>query len=228
MKQFNLRFLKLLSGWRLIIAIYLAFFIPLFRPVVSVIDPVGYYSWARSLLIDGDLNVANEFAHYSMDNNVPITLTGYPHNQWSAGSGLIWLPSMTAAHVAVTLSAKLQAPIVADGYSWPYVWAASLTSTITGVGAVLLSYFLARKLFGNFVSLLSAIVVWLGSPLVFYQYHQPLMSHANDAWLGALFVLVWWDARYRSYRSISMLGLPLSSERLYGFAHRISSCCWPY
>ena len=209
MKPIDMRFPRLVSNWRLIIVIYLALFLPLFRPVVSVVDPVGYYSWSRSLLIDGDLNVADEFAHYGMDGGVPTTPTGYLHNQWAAGSSLIWLPGMMAAHAAVTLSARLGAPVAADGYSWPYAWAASLTSTITGLGAVLLSYLLARKLFGVFPSLLSAIAVWLASPLVFYQYHQPLMSHANDAWLWALFVLVWWDARQHNYRPTSMLGLGL-------------------
>ena len=204
MRQLIPQFLKPFRGWRLVVVIYLALFIPLFRPVMSFSDPVGYYSWARSLLIDGDLNVANEFLYYEM-GKMPVTATGYTHNQWAAGSSLLWLPGMLAAHVSVSALEPLGIPIVADGYSWPYLGAASLTSTVAGLGAVLISYHLARKLFGGFAALLASVVIWLASPLVFYQYHQPLMSHANDACLGALFVWVWWTARDHDFSPRWML-----------------------
>ena len=49
------------SGAFIIALLYVCLFPPLFRPLVYRIDPAGYYSWARSVLIDGDLNVKNEF-----------------------------------------------------------------------------------------------------------------------------------------------------------------------
>jgi hypothetical protein len=187
--------------------IFLALFVPLFRPVVSVIDPVGYYSWARSALIDGDLDVTNEFTYYGMDKWVPTTPTGYLHNQWSAGSSWIWLPAMSVVHLVLSLGARLGMSIPTDGYSWPYALAASLTTAFTGLAAVLLTYHLARQFFSDFASLVSAIAVWLATPLVFYQYHQPIMSHANDALLNALFVLIWLYVRKSGYSAIPVLGL---------------------
>ena len=201
--------MRLFSDWRLFIIIYFALFVPLFRPVVSLIDPVGYYAWARSLLIDNDLHVANEFAHYGMGKNLPITPTGYLHNQWAAGSGWIWFPAMAITHLGTLSGQALGIAVEADGYSTPYAWAASLTSTITGLGAIFLTYKLARKLFSDWVAQLSAIAIWLATPLVFYQYHQPLMSHAHDAFVNTLFVWVWWQARRNHFppREIFYLGL---------------------
>lgn len=178
-----------------LIALYLLLFIPLFRPVVSTIDPAGYYAWARSVLIDGDLDVRNEFADLNMPPGAPMTPTGYLHNQWSAGSALIWLPGMTVVHGGLLLGQQLGLSIPADGYSWPYPLAAAFISSVTGLLALWLSYRLAREMFGEFAALLATITVWLATPFVFFQYHQPLMSHAHDACANALFLTLWWRTR---------------------------------
>jgi hypothetical protein len=174
--------------------------------MVYPIDPVGYYSWARSILIDGDLNVANEFAHYGMGGDVPTTPTGYKHNQWPAGSGVMWLPFMGLAHW-VTRDATGGFAAIPDGYGGPYVWAASMASTLFGLGALLLIYFLAKKLFGNFVALLSTMVVWLSTPLVYYQYHEPLFAHANDVFWNTFFVVMWWFGHQHRRQPVWMVGL---------------------
>lgn len=198
MSRRGARIVRSASGAFLIILIYIALLPPLFRPLVYRIDPVGYYSWARSVLIDGDLNVKNEFVHFDMDKDTPTTPTGYKHSQWAAGSGFMWLPAMAVADLGVGSSTG--APVARDGYSWPYVLAAALSSTLAGLGAVLLTYALARRLFGRFAALLASIVVWLATPMVYYQYYEPLFSHANDVFLNALFVVLWWQARRRGYR----------------------------
>ena len=207
MSQVAQRFRQVWLGWRLIVLLYLVLFPALFRPMVYRIDPVGYYSWARSLLIDGDLDVRNEFTHYDMAGDVPTTPTGFMHNQWAAGSGLMWLPLMKVMHLAVSLGSW--PGIAADGYSWPYVWAAAFTSTMAGLGAIVLTYTLARRLFGNFAALLASLVVWLATPLVYYQYYEPLFAHANDALLNAVFVLVWWHGRKHGRKPVWMFGLGL-------------------
>jgi hypothetical protein len=194
----------------LIIGIYLLLLIFMFRPMVYPADPIGYYAWGRTVLIDGDLNVANEFAHYDF-TDVPLTPTGYTHDQWPAGSGFLWLPLMSLAHGGTTLATRLGAPIAADGYSWPYVLAASLTSTLAGLAAVLITYALARKLFGNFAALLASLVAWLATPLVYYQFYEPLFAHANDVLLYSLFVITWWYARERGYTFTWMATLGLIS-----------------
>jgi hypothetical protein len=197
------------AGERWLLIGYLLLFLPLFRPDVGVSDPTGYYAWARSLLIDGDLDLTNEFQHFGMGHAILRTPTGYVHNQWAAGSAWLWLPLMGVAHGLVGLGGILGWPLPADGYSWPYVWAAALTTTLTGLAALLIVYRLARALFGNTAALVATLAVWLATPLVFYQYHQPLMAHANDAFLNALFVLTWWQARRANFAPAYMVYLAL-------------------
>ncbi len=197
------------AGPLLIVLIYVLLLPPLFRPLVYKIDPAGYYSWARSVLIDGDLNVKNEFVHFDLDKDTPTTPTGYKHSQWAAGSGFLWLPAMAVADIVVAADNERGTQIARDGYSWPYVTSAALSSTIAGLFAVLLIYSLARKLFGDFAALVAAICVWLATPMVYYQYYEPLFSHANDALLNALFVVVWWQGRRRGYKWTWMLALGL-------------------
>ena len=197
------------SGAFIIALLYVCLIPPLFRPLVYRIDPAGYYSWARSVLIDGDLNVKNEFVHFDLDKDTPTTRTGYKHSQWAAGSGFLWLPAMAVADVVVAASNSQGVPIARDGYSWPYVMAAALSSTLAGLGAVLLIYSLARRLFGDFAALLATILIWLATPMVYYQYYEPLFSHASDVLFNALFVVLWWHARQRGYKPNWMFVLGL-------------------
>jgi hypothetical protein len=195
------------SGWRALLLLYVLLFVPLFRPDVGVNDPAGYYAWARSVLVDGDLDLTNEFTVYGMNDLVPRTPSGSAHDQWAAGSAWLWLPAMALAHAVLKVGGWSSVP--ADGYSWPYVWAAALTTTLSGLGAILLVYHLAQRLFSAFAALLSALAIWLATPLVFYQFHQPLLAHANDALLNALFIWCWWQVRQNGDKPIGWLRLGL-------------------
>lgn len=199
--------MRRLTSERLLILLYLLLFIPLFRPEVGVSDPTGYYSWARSLLLDGDLALSNEFQHYGMLQSAPLTPTGYLHNQWAAGSAWIWLPLMALVHGLLLAGGAALLDVAVDGYSWPYVWAASFTTTLTGLAALLILFRLARQLFGDSAALLATLGIWLATPLIFYQYHQPLLAHANDALMNAAFVWLWWRARQAHFPPCSLFWL---------------------
>jgi hypothetical protein len=194
-----------MRSWPLLLLLYLVLLPVLFKPSLGVNDPAGYYAWARSLLIDGDLQLENEFARYGMDQLVPRTPTGNVHNQWAAGSSWIWLPALALAHTLVRLSAAWGLAFAADGYSPPYLWAAGLTTTLSGLGAVLLLYHLARQLFSPVAALWGVLGVWLATPLVFYQYHQPFLAHAHDALFNVLFVWLWWRAHRTGFQPVALV-----------------------
>lgn len=185
----------------LILALIFLLLLPaLFRPYIHGADTVGYYAWLRAAAIEGTLDVRNAFHHYSQEfdeaaRDVDIhreTPNGYTHNQWAAGSAILWAPSFLSAHAGVRAARVLGADIPADGYSWPYTLAASLSSALCGLIALCLTFLIARHLTGRFPAGLAVIVVWLSTPMVFYMYCHPLMSHANDAFINALFVYAWW------------------------------------
>jgi len=178
----------------------------LFRPLVYGQDTVGYFSWLRSAVCDHDLNVANEFAYFStqveqsgLDVLFNLTTpTGYQYSQWTAGSAVLWLPLYTLAHGGVALSHAAGAAIVPNGYSWPYQVAASVSSTLYGLAAVLMTYRIARHYFSLFVATLATWVIWFATPLVFYMFTHPFMSHVNDAFASTVIVYVWWHTRDRN------------------------------
>ena len=185
--------------------IFISLFFVLFRPVVSLLDPVGYYAWARSILIDGDLDVTNEFTHYEF-GDIRTTDTGMTHNQWPPGSSMVWLPAMGVVHGVLS---TVDTGIPADGYSWPYELAASTASALIGFLAIWMSFVLARRYVGLFAATAATAGIWLATPFVFYQYHQPLMSHTTDAFINGAFIFVWLATRDGENRpfKLALLGL---------------------
>ena len=190
-------------GILVIIAVYLIALPVLFRPVIHGVDPIGYYAWLKAAVVDHTLNVAQTFDHYikvvpefsgGIDPTI-VTPTGYRHNQWAAGSAILWAPLYLVAHTLTSLAQLAGAPIQADGYTWPYLLAASFSSTLYGLAAVLFTYRMVRAYFGAFAATLATLAAWLATPLVFYMYSSPLMSHANDAFACTLTIYVWWMGR---------------------------------
>ena len=80
-------------------------------------------------------------------------------------------------------------------YSRPYVAAVAYGSAFYGFVAILLSIAAARRIAGP--GLLAGIVIWLGTPLLFYMYVSPPYSHACSAFAVALFVTIWLRVRER-------------------------------
>ena len=183
--------------------IFLLLFPALFRPFIHGADTVGYYAWLRSAAIEGTLDVKNSFHHYSKEfgesrRGKAINLktpTGYTHNQWSAGSAILWAPLFLVTHMGVRIAGVFGVNTPADGYSWPYPLAASLSSVLYGLIALCLMFYMARRLTDRFPAGLAVLTLWLATPMVFYMYSHPLMSHVNDAFIITLFVYAWWTTQ---------------------------------
>lgn len=156
-----------------------------FKPWVHGADGMAYYSWLRSTVIDRNLNTTDEYVHFGFTEIVDKTSTGYQDNPWAVGSAILWSPFFLVVHAFAR----------GDGYAAPYFVAISLASALYAFAALLLSYRLARSLFAADIALLAVIVIWFASPLVFYMYMHPSMSHANDAFVNTLFVTVWLTTR---------------------------------
>ncbi len=177
--------------WWLIALRFIGFAV-LFKPWVHGTDPVGYYSWLRSAVIDGNFDTTDEYYFYGEDQlgHIHPGPTGYNENPYAVGSAILWSPFFLAAHV---ISIVLHLPT--DGYAPLYVFAASLGSAIYAAIGLWLAYRVARELYGNRPAAWATIGIWWATPLLFYMYAHPIMSHANDAFVNALFVYVWWRTR---------------------------------
>jgi hypothetical protein len=165
-------------------AVYIVCMILLFRPALQGIDPRGYYSWVRSLVIDGDLDTRNDFLQPVCGDNIAGCI--YQANPYGIGMSLLLLPFYLVGHLVASL---IGAP--RDGYSTPYLFAYGFGITVYAFIGLVLMWQLARTLYDERSATIATVTVWLASPLVFYMFPNGLNSHAMDVFVNALFLFVY-------------------------------------
>ena len=195
---------------RLLVLLFLVL-LPAVTTRIYASDEVQYYSYLRSLWFDGDVSFENEYQHF-YDAGIAAsqgfhetflertTETGRRINFGTIGCALLWAPFYAVGDVVARASQAMGPSVAVDGYSRPYVTAVSYASACYGLLALLASVAIVRRL-GRWwpgladVGGLSALVVWLGTPLLFYMYIAPPMSHATSAFAVAVFILAWLTVR---------------------------------
>jgi len=196
--------------WALIVLFVLT--LPLINPWVRG-DGVGYYAFARSMLIEHKLDFTKDWLNANpsfrmgrMDAEGKIlprqyTTTGHLDNHFSVGPAILWSPFLIAAHAGVLLCDRLGANIAANGYSRPYVVAMALGTAFYGFVALFISFSLARRYVPEGWAFLATLGIWFGSSLPVYMYFNPSWSHAHSAFAVALFL--WYWIRTRGERSLA-------------------------
>ena len=174
-------------------------------------DEIQYFAYLRSVWFDRDVSFENEYRHFyaagiARAQNFHETFlertteTGRRINFATIGCGLLWVPFYAAADAGVQVANMEGARIPRDGYSRPYIAAVAYASAFYGLLALLLSAEAVRLLARHWRALRprampSAVLVWIGTPLLFYMYIAPPMSHATSAFAVALFIVIWLRVR---------------------------------
>jgi hypothetical protein len=192
--------------------------LPLINPWVRG-DGVGYYAFARSMLIEHRLDFTKDwlaanpsFQMGRIDSEGHLlpdqyTVTGHVNNQWAVGPAILWSPFLVVAHVGVLLCDTLGGHIAADGFSKPYVVAMALGTAFYGFLALFISFRLARRYVPEHWALLATLGIWFGSSLPVYMYFNPSYSHAHSAFTVALFLWYWIRTRDgRTWKQWLILG----------------------
>ena len=176
-------------------------------------DGVGYYAFARALLIQHNLDFTADYQHANQGfrearldaagnpRDIFRTATGHLDNHFTVGPAILWAPFLICAHVAVLVARALGADVAADGFSLPYLFAVALGTLVYGFLALLLSYRIACRFVAERFALLATIAIWGGSSLPVYMYFNPSWSHAHSAFAVALFS--WYWLRTRASRTAS-------------------------
>src|SRR5690349_9148112 len=186
--------------------------LPLVTTRIYASDEVQYFAYLRSLWFDHDVSFENEYQHF-YDSGVTHfdgfhetflerqTETGRRITFATIGSALLWSPFYGVADAIVHVRRWLGATVEADGYSLPYVAAVAYGSAIYGWLALVLSMLIVRRVLAtpsdSVVPLAAACAIWIGTPLFFYMYIAPPMSHACSAFVVATFILTWLHVRGR-------------------------------
>ncbi len=188
----------------LILCAIFVFSLPLLTPRIYSSDEIEYYVYLRSLYKDGDLNFQNDYEAFvarapeeyarSGFTHTFLTLktpTGLRNNFAPVGCSILWLPWFALADGYVHTANLLGADIPADGFSEPYIKLVVYGSMFYGFLGILLIFSFLRRLFGQWESLISSAVIWLGTPVLYYMYVQAPMSHACSLFIVSLFIWYW-------------------------------------
>ena len=166
-------------------------------------DGVGYYAFARALLIQHNLDFSKDYQsanagfrearldEFGQPKSDFRTVTGHLENHFTVGPAILWSPFLLTAHVGVLLSRAVGSSVAADGYSAPYRIAMALATAFYGFLGLLLGFRLAREYIEEPWALIATIAVWWASSLPVYMYFNPSWSHAHSAFAVALFLWYW-------------------------------------
>jgi hypothetical protein len=192
--------------------------LPLSNPWVRG-DGVGYYGFARSLLIEHRLdftkdwlaaNTSFRMGRIDAEGHIApeqYTATGHLDNHFSVGPAILWSPFLIMAHLGVLVYDRLGGHVPADGYSTPYVLTMALATALYGFLALVISFRLARKCVLERWAFLATLGIWFGSSLPVYMYFNPSWPHAHSAFTVALFLWYWTATRnVRTWTQWAILG----------------------
>lgn len=176
--------------------------LPLCNPWVRG-DGVGYYAYARALLINYNLNFEKDYlaanpnfisAHSDSRGHLNPsihTATGHLDNHFSIGPAILWAPFLITAHFAVLAARAVGSNVTADGFSTPYLMAMAFGTAFYGFIGLWISFQFAKTLCEERWALLATMGVWWGTSLPVYMYFNPSWSHAHSAFSVALFLWYW-------------------------------------
>ncbi len=158
---------------------------------VAELDGYYYYVYLRSLQVDGDLDLTNDYQKWGNIFKFGPTATGYARNIFGVGPALLWAPFFLLAHVLALIGIQLGFPLSLDGMSRFHQVITFYGSLLFGWLAVLFCYSAARTLFGRAHALWAALAAALAGPLPYYCLTYASYSHAGAAMTTSLLVLLW-------------------------------------
>ena len=175
------------------LAVLLLASVPLVTPRIAESDAVQYFSYLPSLLLDGDLDFEDEYTVFYREDPEGrkgfketfldlSTATGLKLTFGPIGTALLWSPFYLATHLVVGSE---------DGMSQPYRTAVSVASALYAAIGLLLCYRLARRYVTPFASFAAVVALWWGTPVAYYMYVAPGMSHAASLFAVAVFFSIW-------------------------------------
>lgn len=206
-----LRVRRISNSERLLMILFLVS-LPLCNPWVRG-DGVGYYAYARALLIDRNLKFEKDYLSanpnfISMHSVSPghlspeiYTSTGHLDNHFSIGPAILWGPFLITAHLAVIVARFVGSNVAADGFSAPYRTAMALGTAFYGFLALWISFQFSKKFCDERWAFIATMGVWWGTSLPVYMYFNPSWSHAHSAFSVGLFL--WYWHRTRGKRSLN-------------------------
>ncbi len=186
-------------------------------------DGIDHYVYLRSLALDHDLDLANDYAAVSPrgETETKRTPLGRVGNAHPIGPALVWSPFYLAADV---LARVLGRPT--DGMDRLYLDAVALASLLYGWLGLVLLYGTAGHEAGRGPALLATLGVAFGSFLYSYLAFAPTMAHAAAFGAASLFVWLWREPLPEGPRRGALLGAAGGLVALLRWADGLIALLW--
>jgi hypothetical protein len=144
-------------------------------------DGRSYFIQVRSLVLDRDLDFANDEAAFG----------GHGASQYPLGAALLWSPFYMAAHAWLVTLNQFGADFRTDGYYYPYQRAVGLATLLYGFAGLVLIYRLLRAYFARSLAAAATIGLCLTTFIVWYLTVENSMSHGVSLFATTLFLFLW-------------------------------------
>lgn len=151
-------------------------------------DGPGHLMYLVSLVLDGDLDFADEWRGWGFSPGPP-TPTGLSRNGHSIGAALLWLPSFLAAHFYAGVTASFGGPYAPNGISEPYLGGAAATTLAFATWCARSFGRWLDAFSGHNLGSIAVLLVALTSPLGYYASIRPHMDHALVFGATAMFLI---------------------------------------
>jgi len=177
----------------IIVVLLAASFLTLGRPLIRS-DGLAYFMWLQSVARDHDLDLANQAAQFGELNSYQVfynEATGEYATVFPYGSAFLYLPSYWLASAANRLPLlHINDPyfVQHQGAPFAYSFFLLLWTILCALLAAILAFLSAVKLTRTGAALLSAVALFLSTPLLYYSTIEPYMSHAPGTLLIGLVI----------------------------------------
>jgi hypothetical protein len=163
-------------------------------------DGIGYYAYLPSLLLDHDLDFANQYAALLPPGphlHTARTPTGLLFNYWPIGPALLWLPFFLLAHGLALVLTAAGVSIRLDGCGyWHQAFVIAGNIAYGGV-ALWLAFDVARRVARQASAMWAVVLVACAGNLSYYMTAEASLAHAASAFTVSLFFAVWLRTRGR-------------------------------
>lgn len=164
------------------------------RPSIHGNDGVQNYVWLHSTLFDGDLDFTNDYsyyltrqAHWFDHKDIPKDpVTNLPVNLYGVGNAILWTPWVLLFQgIGVISNYLLSTQFDLSGFGWLAMAGVSFGSSFYASLGLFLLYKQGERWSSPIIAFWAVVLIWFATPLFFYMYLHPSMSHANSFFLAS-------------------------------------------
>jgi len=178
-----------------LLALLVISFLTLGRPLIRS-DGLAYFLWLQSVARDHDLDLANQAAEFASLNTYQVfynEATDQYATVFPYGTAFLYLPAYWLASLVNRLPAfHVNDPYFLQHQGVPFAYSFFLLvwTTLFALLAVSLSFLSAARLTNPRAALLSAVALFLATPLLYYSTIEPYMAHVAGTLLIALLLYI--------------------------------------